>query len=262
MAFEDRADPQAARTAAREVIPQLLASGSEDTLRLADRQPGIRRDARVSCSSGKTSLRFAARRNQQAQDVARELSRTAWPGAHPHTPSSLIAMRLLRELHLMDLVRSACRPLLEWNSAPGGRARPKAIAATALGQKLMLARRGSTRIAAGARRPWAGTSDARGPRQFVSDRIATVEDFASVASSADCRGGKSRQVVKLVHIRVALLRHPHTPPDRVPALVPGSPRREIEGLLELRGFRKMCAVICARNLHLEKIAIAEQGMKM
>jgi hypothetical protein len=32
---------------------------------------------------------------------------------------------------------------------------------------------------------------------------------------------------------VALLRHPHAPPDRVPALVPGLPRREIEDLLAL-----------------------------
>jgi hypothetical protein len=38
---------------------------------------------------------------------------------------------------------------------------------------------------------------------------------------------------KLVNIRVALLRHPHTPPDRVPELVPGLPRRDIEDLLTL-----------------------------
>jgi hypothetical protein len=32
---------------------------------------------------------------------------------------------------------------------------------------------------------------------------------------------------------VALLRHPHTPPDCVPALLPGLPRRDIEDLLAL-----------------------------
>jgi hypothetical protein len=38
---------------------------------------------------------------------------------------------------------------------------------------------------------------------------------------------------KLVNIRVALLRHRHVPADRVPSLVPGLPRREIEDLLQL-----------------------------
>jgi hypothetical protein len=32
---------------------------------------------------------------------------------------------------------------------------------------------------------------------------------------------------------VALLRHPHAPSERVPELVPGLPRREIEDLLGL-----------------------------
>ena len=56
----------------------------------------------------------------------------------------------------------------------------------------------------------------------------------------------------LVNIRVALLRHPHTPQDRVSALVPGLPRRDIEDLLELSRLPEyvrnvLCAELASRK---------------
>src|SRR5258708_2111724 len=104
-----------------------------------------------------------------------------------------------------------------------------------LGQKLMLARRGSARVAAGL--------VAHGPEQVA--RVALDNSFLTESQllktlakqalpprivDAVAKHGKWS---KLANIRVALLRHPHAPPDRVPTLVPGLPRREIEDLLEL-----------------------------
>jgi predicted MPP superfamily phosphohydrolase len=104
-----------------------------------------------------------------------------------------------------------------------------------LGQKLMLARRGSTRIAAGL--------VAHGPEQVA--RMALDNSFLTESQLLKtlAKTTLTARIVaavanhdkwsKLVNVRVALLRHPQTPPDRVPTLVTGLPRREIEDLLEL-----------------------------
>ena len=104
-----------------------------------------------------------------------------------------------------------------------------------LGQKLMLARRGSARVTAGL--------VAGGPEQVA--RVALNNSFLTESQLLKtlAREAIPAQIVaavakhdkwsKLVNIRVALLRHPHTPPEHVPALVPGLPRQEIEDLLEL-----------------------------
>jgi len=155
--------------------------------------------------------------------------------AHPHTPR-LIAMRLLRELHLMDLVRVSLLPTsgMELRRLADERVLTQ-LPQLPLGQKLMLARRGSTRIAAGL--------VAHGPEQVT--RVALDNSFLTESQLLKTLAKQSlpARIVavvanhdkwsKRVNIRVALLRHPHTPPDRVPALVPGLPRREIEDLLEL-----------------------------
>jgi hypothetical protein len=155
--------------------------------------------------------------------------------AHPHTPR-LIAVRLLRDLHLMDLVRIS---LLPTSSMELRRLADERVLAQLqqlpLGQKLMLARRGSTRIAAGL--------VAHGPEQVA--RVALDSSFLTESQLLKTLAKETlpARIVaavarhdkwsKLVNIRVALLRHPHAPPDCVPELVPGLPRREIEDLLEL-----------------------------
>jgi hypothetical protein len=235
MVLEDRADAQAARTAAREDIPQLLASGSEDTLRSLIDNPAF----------DETHVCLLLERKDLSGLLLEEISkRKSWRAnyrvrlglaAHPHTPR-LIAMRLLRELHLMDLVRVSLLPTsgMELRRLADERVLTQ-LPQLLLGQKLMLARRGSTRIAAGL--------VAHGPEQVTrvaldnsflteSQLLKTLAKQSLPAGIVDVVANHDKWS-KLVNIRVALLRHPHTPPDRVPALVPGLPRREIEDLLEL-----------------------------
>jgi len=235
MGLEDRADVQAARSAAREAIPELLATGSEDVLRSLIDNPAF----------DETHVCLLLERKDLSGLLLEEISkRKTWRAvyrvrlglaAHSHTPR-LIAMRLLRELHLMDLVRISLLPTssMELRRLADERVLTQ-LPQLPLGQKLMLARRGSTRIAAGL--------VAHGPEQVA--RVALDNSFlteSQLLKTLAKQALPARVVAvvarhdkwsKLVNIRVALLRHPHAPPDRVPALVPGLPRREIEDLLEL-----------------------------
>jgi hypothetical protein len=235
MALEDRADVRAARTAGLEAIPALLASGSEDVLRSLIDNPAL----------DETHVCLLLERKDLSGLLLEEISkRKTWRAnyrvrlglaAHPHTPR-LIAMRLLRELHLMDLVRISLLTTspMELRRLADERVLTQ-LPQLPLGQKLMLARRGSTRIAAGL--------VAHGPEQVA--RVALDNSFLTESQLLKtlARQALPARIVeavakhdkwsKLVNIRVALLRHPHTPPDRVPALVPGLPRRDIEDLLDL-----------------------------
>jgi hypothetical protein len=235
MAPEELAESQAARTAAREEIPALLASGSEDSLRCLIDNPAF----------DETHVCLLLERKDLSGLLLEEISkRKTWRAvyrvrlslaAHPHTPR-LIAMRLLRELHLMDIVRIGLLPTssMELRRLADERVLTQ-LPQLPLGQKLMLARRGSTRIAAGL--------VAHGPEQVA--RVALDNSFLTESQLLKTLAKESlpARIVavvanhdkwsKLVNIRVALLRHRHAPPERVPALVPGLPRREIEDLLEL-----------------------------
>jgi hypothetical protein len=172
--------------------------------------------------------------------------------AHPHTPR-LIAMRLLRELHLMDLVRISLLPTspMELRRLADERVLTQ-LPQLPLGQKLMLARRGSTRIAAGL--------VAHGPEQVA--RVALDNSFltesqllktlakAALPARIVATVARHDKWSKLVNVRVALLRHPHTPPERVTALVSGLPRRDIEDLLELsRLSEHVRAHLCEELAH-------------
>jgi hypothetical protein len=235
MALEDRTDVQAASTAAIEAIPGLLASGSEDVLRTLIDNPAF----------DETHVCILLDRKDLTGLLLEEISkRKTWRAnyrvrlglaAHPHTPR-LIAMRLMRELHLMDLVRISLLPTssMELRRMADERVL-RQLPQLPLGQKLMLARRGSTRVAAGL--------IAHGPEQVAhvaldnaflteSQLLKTLAKEALPARivAVVARHGKWS---KLVNIRVALLRHPHAPSERVPELVPELPRREIEDLLGL-----------------------------
>jgi hypothetical protein len=166
--------------------------------------------------------------------------------AHPHTPR-LIAMRLLRELHLMDLVRISLLPAssMELRRLADERVLTQ-LPQLPLGQMLMLARRGSTRIAAGL--------VAHGPEQVarvaLDNSLLTESQLLKTLAKESLPArivaavAKHDKWSKLANIRVALLRHPQTPPERVPDLVPGLPRREIEDLLELSRLPEhVCALL-------------------
>ncbi len=236
MTCEDQTDLAAsARSADPETIPGLLASGSETVLRGLIDNPAF----------DETHILLLLERNDLSGLFLEQISkRKTWRAvyrvrlglaAHPHAPR-LIAMRLLRELHLMDLVHIS---LLPTSSMELRRLADEQVLARlpqlALGQKLMLARRGSARIAAGL--------VVNGPQQVA--RVALDNSFltesqllktlAKQTLPAGILGAVARhdKWSKLANIRVAVLRHPHTPADCVPALVPGLPRRALEELLGL-----------------------------
>jgi hypothetical protein len=254
MTPEDRTDAQATRAAAIEAIPDLLASGNEEALRSLIDNPAF----------DETHVCLLLERKDLSGLLLEEISkRKTWRGnyrvrlglaAHPHTPR-LIAMRLMRELHMMDLVRISLLPTssMELRRIADERVLTQ-LPQLPLGQKLMLARRGSTRIAAGL--------VAHGPEQV--SRVALDNPFLTESQllktlAKEAVPARIVAVVathekwpKLVNIRVALLRHRHVPADRVPALVPGLPRREIEDLLQLSRLPEHVRVHLRKELERRK----------
>ena len=177
--------------------------------------------------------------------------------AHPHTPR-LIAMRLLRELHLMDLVRISLLPTssMELRRLADERVLTQ-LPQLPLGQKLMLARRGSTRIAAGL--------VAHGPEQVA--RVALDNSFLTESQLlktlakealparivAVC--GEARQMVEAgQHPRG--LAAPSSRACRISCLRSCRACRAARSRIcwSFRGFRNMCALPCARNLQTRKKA--------
>jgi hypothetical protein len=250
MALDGHTDTQAARTAAVEAIPDLLASGNEEVLRSLIDNPVF----------DETHVCLLLERKDLSGLLLEEISkRKTWRGnyrvrlglaAHPHTPR-LIAMRLMRELHLMDLVRISLLPTssMELRRLADERVMTQ-LQQLPLGQRLMLARRGSTRIAAGL--------VAHGPEQVA--RVALDNPFLTESQLLKTLAKEAlpARIVaavathekwsKLVNIRVALLRHPHAPADRVPLLAHGLPRREIQDLLHLSRLREHVRVHLSREL--------------
>lgn len=222
-------------TAAIETIPGLLASNNEAVLRALIDNPAF----------DETHVCLLLERKDLSAALLEEISkRKTWRAsyrvrlalaAHPHTPR-LTAMRLLRELHLMDLVRISLLPTssMELRRLADERVLTQ-LPQLALGQKLMLARRGSARIAAGL----VGHGPDQVARVALDNAFLTESQLLKVLAreSVPARTldavAKHKKWSQLVNIRVALLRHPRAPVDRVPALVAGLPRREMEDLLGL-----------------------------
>jgi hypothetical protein len=235
MAREDRTEVQAARAAPPESITALLSSSSEEILDALIENPAL--DESHVCVllerkdlTGKLLEEISKRKTwRSSYRVRRALA------AHPHTPR-LIALRLLRDLHLMDLVKISLLP------SSSGELRRLAeeriltqIPQLPLGQRLMLAKRGSSRVAAGL----IGCGPEQAARASLDNPFLTeahlLKTLAKEDLSARTVAGVSKHAKwsKIVNIRVALLRHPHAPPDCVAEFVPDLPRREIEDLLGL-----------------------------
>jgi hypothetical protein len=240
MASEDTVEARAARAAAQQAFPDLVTSANETVLRALIENPAF----------DETHVCLLLERKDLSGLLLEEISkRKEWRGsyrvrlglaAHPRTPR-LIAMRLLRELHLMDLVRISLLPAspMELRRLADERVLAQ-LPQLPLGQKLTLARRGSARIAAGL--------VADGPEQV--SRVALNNPFlteaqllkalAKEAITARILGAVARhdKWSKIINIRVALLRHSHLPVDSAPALAQGLPRRDIEDLIGLSRLRE------------------------
>jgi hypothetical protein len=232
---DERIAPESALAAPPEAIPSLISSANEDVLRALIQNPALdethicllleRRDL-----SGALLEEIAKRKNWRTNyRVRRALA------GHPHTPR-LVAMRLLRDLHLMDLVRIS---LLPASPAELRRLAEERVISQLpqlpLGQRLMLARRGSGRVVEGL--------IVQGPEQVA--RIALDNSFLTESHLLKTLAKESLPVrivaaiashvkwSKLMNVRVALLRHPRSPLDRVLAFLPDLLRRDLEELLKI-----------------------------
>jgi hypothetical protein len=234
MAHEQTLGLEAARTAAAEVIPVLLASPNEDILRALIENPSF--DETHICLllerkdlSGTLLGEIARQKHWRANyRVRRALA------GHPHTPR-LTAMRLLRELHLMDLVRISLQPASRVELRRLAEERVLAqLPQLPLGQRIMLARRASARVAGGL--------IVQGPVQVA--RIALDNPFLTEPQLLRSLAKETlpAQIVeaiakhekwsKLVNVRIALVRHPHSNPERVLAFLHDLPMRDLEDLLQ------------------------------
>ena len=161
---------------------------------------------------------------------------------HPKVPR-LVALRLLKDLYLMDLVQFALSPSV---SAELKRYAEEQVVARmpqlALGQKITLARRGPARVA--------GTLVAEGHAQVLP--IALNNPYLTEAQvlKALARDKVSTSVVQALarhpkwsqsyHVRLALVRHPATPVSVVLGFLP---------LLTVNDLRELAAPgIVAENL--------------
>jgi hypothetical protein len=242
MAPENYTPARDARTASPEDIPQLLLSSSGDDLRLLIDNP---------CFDETHVCHLLERKDLPGNLLAEITKRKIWLGsyrvrralaAHPHTPR-MVALRLLRDLHLMDLVKIS---LLPSSSGELRRLAEERILAQLpqlpLGQRLMLARRGSARVAAGL--------ILHGPENVA--RIALDNPFLNESQLLKTLSKQSlpgrivagvarhEKWSKLVNIKVALLRHSQAPAESAAALATDIPRRDIEDLL---GLSQLCESI-------------------
>jgi hypothetical protein len=230
---------EAVRTAAPESIPTLLSSANENTLRALIENPSL----------DETHVCLLLERKDLPGALLDEITkRKSWRtnyrvrralAGHPHTPR-LTAMRLLRDLHLMDLVRISLLPASPVELRRLAQERVLAqLPQLPLGQRIMLARRASARIASGL--------IAQGPEQVA--KIALDNSFLtesqllktlakeSLPAQTVATIAKHQKWSKLVNVRIALLRHPHSPLERVLAFVPDLPRRDLEDLIKLSRLR-------------------------
>jgi len=235
MAPEETPDIEAARTASRESIPTLLSSANENILRALIENPSL----------DETHICLLLERKDLPGALLDEIAkRKSWRtnyrvrralAGHPHTPR-LVAMRLLRDLHLMDLVRISLLPASPVELRRLAEERVLAqLPQLPLGQRIMLARRGSARVASGL--------IVQGPEQVA--RIALDNSFLTESQLLRmlAKEGLPALVVgaiakhekwsKLMNVRIALLRHPRSPIERVLSFLPDLPRRDLEDLLEL-----------------------------
>ena len=235
MPTDNRHSAPSARSAPLESITPLLESTSEEVLKSLIENPSL----------DETHLCLLLERKDLPGTLLEEISkRKTWRAsyrvrralaAHPHTPR-LIAIRSLRDLHLMDLVHISLLPSSSGELRRLAEERVLAqIPQLPLGQRLMLARRGSSRIVGGL--------IAQGPEQVA--RIALDNAFLNESQLLKTLATEALPVrivatvarhekwSKLINVRIAVVRHPHAPPGCVAAFVSSIPRRDIEDLLDL-----------------------------
>lgn len=156
---------------------------------------------------------------------------------HPRTPRRY-ALALLRQLYLFDLVRLS---LLPSTPAEIKRVAEELIVTRVphlpVGQKLTLARRGTSRVA--------GALLAEGHAQAIKLALANPFLTESQILKVLAKAGVPERVVAAIaqhpkwsvqyNVRVALIRNPHTPVPSVLAFLPSLTLRDLKELATLEG---------------------------
>jgi hypothetical protein len=236
----NRDDPEIenARTACIEAIAPLLSSAREDILHAVIENPAL----------DETHLLLLLKRSDLRGILLEEIAKKkTWRGiyrvrlalaAHPHTPR-LTAMRLLRDLHLMDLVRLSILPAttIEVRHLAEDRILAQ-LPQISLGQRLMLARRSSGRVAAGviAEGPATAAKVALDSAFLTEAQLLRTLANGSVALQTINAIAHHKKWSNLLNVRIALLRHPHAPSEIVLTFLADLPRNDIRDLLELSGL--------------------------
>jgi len=234
MAREANPDAARARSAAREEIPPFLSHASEEVLAALLDNPRL--DEAHLCLllerkelSG-TLLEVIARRKEwlRSYRVKRRVT------FHPHTPR-LLAMRLARELYLMDLAQLSLLPSVpaEFRRLAEGLILAR-VPQLPLGQKLALARRGSARIA--------GELLAKGHEQVVpvaldnafltEAQVLKVLARDTLPAAVVAAIARHRKWSQLYDVRMALVRHPMAPLARVLSFLPNLALRDLNELCD------------------------------
>lgn len=221
-----------ARVAPREELATLISSHSEEVLFALLENPLL--DENLLCillerkDLTGTLLDEIARKREWKESYAVRLRLAR----HPHTPR-LVGIRLVRQLHLFDLVNVSLLP-----SVPAELRRITEelilarLAQLPLGQKMALARRGSARVAAGLL--------VNGVEQVVplalDNSFLTESQVLKVLSREDVPPhvvtalARHRKWSCLYNVRMALVRQPLTPLARVLSFLPDLTLRDLDEL--------------------------------
>ncbi len=155
--------------------------------------------------------------------------------AHPHTPRR-ISTRLLRELYLLDLIQLSLQPAV----APELRRLAEELVLgrinqLPLGQKRMVARRGSARVAGALLTdPNVAVVALALENPFLTES-QILKTLARATLPAENVAAIARHAKWSAHItvRLALVRHPRAPLDRILAFLPELTLSDLEDLLSL-----------------------------
>jgi hypothetical protein len=155
--------------------------------------------------------------------------------AHPHTPRR-ISTRLFRELYLLDLIQLSLQPAV----APDLRRLAEELVLSRigqlpLGQKRMVARRGSARIAGALladTNPSVVALALDNPFLTEAQILKTLSHplLPTANAAAIARHAKWSNYVG---VRLALVRHPHAPLDRILAFLPELTLGDLDSLLSI-----------------------------
>lgn len=226
--------PRQARAAPRDALPALVHSANDDLLEALLENPRLDESHLVVLLerkelSGRLLEQVGARKAWlESYAVRLRLAR------HPHAPR-LLALRLLRQLHLFDLANVS---LLPSTPAEVKRLAEELILArlaqVPLGQKLTLARRGSGRVAA------ALLLEGQGPvvPLALDNALLAEAQVLKVLARDDAPAHVVQALAqhakwsRLYAVRLALVRHPLTPLARVLCFLPELNLGDLDALRE------------------------------